>query len=412
MRVIAVANQKGGCGKTTTSVNLAASFAFLGKRVLLVDSDPQGHASLGVGVNTEELEKTLYDVLDDSSGQDVGLEDVVIKVAKNLDLVPAQIVLSGIEQKLSGVNERELKLAHKIKSLRRNYQYVVIDCPPSVGLLTFNALCAATEVLIPIEPSFFSLHGLAKLKETIHFLEENTGKQLRIHAFVTNYDGRASFAQEIMHEVRSFFSEDALSTVIRRNIRLQEAARAGKPITEFDRHANGFRDYLALATELNEREEKSARQLVRRRIEQDMSQLIQAINEASSGAKRSGKQAVEIKKDNDVASFVQEAPSEASCEQGSVAVEQKKAVKTITFRLPAGKEQLVQIAGSFNQWVPESLEWSDEEGLWKRVYELEAGQWSYKFVVDGLWVPDPSHENYEQTEYGGVNSVVEIAAQE
>jgi len=253
LRVLAICNQKGGCGKTITSINLGASLSFLGKKVLLVDLDPQAHSTIGLGVDSEALERSIFDVLNPESANRPTLQEVVIQVEKNLWLAPSQIVLTAIEQQLSGVPKREEFLSSALASVQKNYDFVLIDCPPNLGILTFNALRAAGESVITIEPSSFSVHGLDKVNETINVLREQIQHSVIVHALLTMLDNRNKFSRDVVDRVRKIYGDRVLRTVIRINIRLREAAQSGRPITRFDRHSTGFHDYLSLASEIIER---------------------------------------------------------------------------------------------------------------------------------------------------------------
>jgi chromosome partitioning protein len=253
MRIVAVSNQKGGCGKTTTSVNLSACLSFLGKRVLLIDLDPQGHAGLALGINQEQLNGSLYDVLSPASPEPRTVRDVIIHHDPNLHIVPSQVLLSALEQELSGLEGRENRLAEALQPVRREYDFVILDCAPGLGIMTFNALCAASEIIIPVETSIFSLHGIAKFMETIMLAERTFEKLFDVHVLLTIYDGRTKLSREFHDEVREYFDELLLKKPIRRNIRLGDAASAGQPITTFDRRSSGFQDYMLVATEMLER---------------------------------------------------------------------------------------------------------------------------------------------------------------
>ncbi|MDD4858369.1 MAG: AAA family ATPase, partial [Candidatus Krumholzibacteria bacterium] len=194
MRIIAIINQKGGCGKTTVGINLAAAFRELGKKVLLVDLDPQAHASLGLNVSSEEVEITTYDLLKDPR---VKTSDAIFKVDENLFLVPSSPVLSAIEQELAGKPGREGRLFSKLSRAPGDFDYVIIDSPPSIGLLTFNALMACGEVIIPIDPSYFSVQGLEKLRETLDLLERETNHAIAVHVLLNNVERRTAFSREI-----------------------------------------------------------------------------------------------------------------------------------------------------------------------------------------------------------------------
>jgi len=254
MRVIAVVNQKGGCGKTTTTVNLAASLANDGARVLAVDLDPQAHTSIALGIDPDEVDENLYEVLVDPGGAE-RLPAVIQPVSENLHLAPSGIVLSAIEQKLagatgSGVDSPTERLGLALDSVASQYDYVLIDCPPNVGVLTFNALRAATEVIVPLETSYFAIDGVQKLLETIGLLAERLGHDLNVRILPTLYDGRTRYARTTLGEIRELFKDLCFDSVIRINVKLREAAQHGVPICKFAPRANGARDYAALALEV------------------------------------------------------------------------------------------------------------------------------------------------------------------
>ena len=409
MRVISVANHKGGCGKTTTAINLAASLAFLQKKILLIDLDPQGHSTCGLGVKAEVLEKTAYDLLR-ADNPPSSISDIVVSVDTYLDLIPSHIVLSVIEQELAGIENRENKLLAKLHSLPAKYDFVLIDCPPSLGILTFNALRAADEIIIPIEPSFFSLHGLGKIFETIETLRESAGKTLRIHALLTRYDSRARLAREIKEEVRQYFQDRLLLNPIRENIRLREAAAAGKSIVDFDRQATGFKDYMNLAIEV---------------IERGMCAFPAVSAQVASP---------EPIHPESQASFQEESPLESAAQTASILAQTGPAViedrngapvsqemipavltmphpvlggTLFSYHNPAAREVL--IAGDFNHWVAEGMTKVEGElSVWQKIVPLNTGTYHYKFLVDGEWRMDPSNSEWENTPYGGINSIIHV----
>jgi chromosome partitioning protein len=254
MRIMAVINQKGGCGKTTTAINLSACLAELGCEILLMDLDPQGHSSLGLGISADQVQKGMYEVLT----REALLEDAVQPIRTNLDLVPANITLVAIEQKLAGTDQRERQLQLAISRMRRYYDYILLDCPPSLGLLTINALMACDEALVPLEAGVFSLHGMGRLLETIDMVKTHGHKTLKVRLLATLYDGRTNHAKAVLTQVSETFGDLLFKTVIRQTVRLREAAREGLPINEYDRTSKGYEDYLALAREILASEERVA----------------------------------------------------------------------------------------------------------------------------------------------------------
>jgi chromosome partitioning protein len=251
MRTIAIVNQKGGCGKTTTTVNLAGCLELLGARVLVVDLDPQAHATLALGVDPERVDENLYDVLAEPDGTR-RLSGVLHRLGERIALAPSGIALSALEQKLALElgDDRTTRLAAALAPLAGRFDFALIDCPPNVGVLTFNALRAAGEVLVPLETSVFGMHGVEKLLETLALLAERIGCDPTVRILPTLFDGRTRYARETLAEIRARFGELCFDTVIRANVKLREAARAGTPVCRFARSANGALDYAALAAEL------------------------------------------------------------------------------------------------------------------------------------------------------------------
>src|SRR5919108_1181192 len=244
MRTIAVVNQKGGCGKTITSINVSAFLARAQRRVLLVDMDPQGHATLGLLGKAAPSSKTMYEVLGRRNGSHrTALRDVIQGIRANLALAPADILLSAIPEMLAGLAGREDVLSNAIAGVAGDYDYVVVDCPPNVGLLTFNALKACSEAIVPMDPSFFALHGIAKLLETFDLLAQKSDHHIDARVLVTLYPGRTSFVKAVVDELHRHLEGQYFETVIRYSVKLAEAASHGVPIVQYCRHCVGFDDY-------------------------------------------------------------------------------------------------------------------------------------------------------------------------
>jgi chromosome partitioning protein len=250
MRVVAIANQKGGCGKTTTAISLSFSLASRGKKVLLIDFDPQAHATMGLGVNPSDLVQSIHDVLKPGPDSPPGIDDIVLPIRENFDLAPSKATLSALEQELSGVEGRESRLLRAMESLKKSYDVVIVDCPPSIGHLCFNALRACEEVIIPIDLSLFSLRGVSKLTEIVILLKEKVGHEIKARALVTMYDFRTRYSRRVLEKVREKFGENVFNNAIRYNIRLRETVDYGLPIGEYDKHSLGHKDYEKLAEEL------------------------------------------------------------------------------------------------------------------------------------------------------------------
>src|SRR6476619_4313894 len=251
MRIIAIINQKGGCGKTTTSINLAACLARLGQKTLLVDVDPQGHCGVGLAVPEDQIERTVYETLiEDSDGKAAKMNEIVWQIASDFDLAPSNIKLAAFEQVFAGRNGREDRLTKALATASSIYKWAIIDCPPSVGLITFNALRACDEVIVPVETGFFSLHGLAKMMETLELMKDRCENQILIRVLPTLYDTRTKLAREVLSELRAKFREYLMESTVNFNTKLKEAASFGQPITEYDPGSRGYKDFANLAREL------------------------------------------------------------------------------------------------------------------------------------------------------------------
>ncbi len=247
-RIIALVNQKGGVGKTTTAVNLAAALAVLGQRILVVDADPQGNATTGLGIDKAPLQRDVYDVL----LQEASIDDVAIATEiEGLSLVPATINLAGAEIELVSAMSRETRLRQALAPIAERYDFVFIDCPPSLGLLTINALTASDECLIPVQAEYYALEGLSQLTAVVGRVREALNPSLRVGGvLVTMFDGRTRLAAEVFEELVKFFPEQLFKTHIPRNVRISEAPSFGKPIILFDAKSRGAQAYLALAHEV------------------------------------------------------------------------------------------------------------------------------------------------------------------
>ena len=253
-KAIAIFNQKGGVGKTTTNINLAACLAMKGKEILIVDIDPQGNTTSGVGISKKDLDMTTHEILIDD---DFNAKDAVLHTqVKNLDIIPASVQLAGAEVELIKVSGRDRRLKKAIGELKEDYDYIFIDCPPSLGLLTINSLTAVDSVLIPIQCEFYALEGVSQLMSTIDIVKKNTNPDLEIEGVILSmFDGRTNLSIQVVEEVKKYFKEKVYTTVIPRNVRLAEAPSHGMPVIQYDPKSSGARAYMEFADEFLRNEE-------------------------------------------------------------------------------------------------------------------------------------------------------------
>ena len=252
---IAIFNQKGGVGKTTTNINLAACLALKGKKTLVLDIDPQGNTTSGLGVSKRGLEDTVYNILVD---KDYDIRNAIIKTdVENLDLIPASVDLAGAEVELVQVDQRETALKKGLEHIKGDYDYIFIDCPPSLGLLTINSLAAVDSVLIPIQCEFYALEGVSQLVSTIDLVKKSLNPELEIQGVILSmFDGRTNLSAQVVQEVKKYFGDKVYTTVIPRNVRLAEAPSYGLPITAYDPKSKGAEAYMDFAEEFLELEEE------------------------------------------------------------------------------------------------------------------------------------------------------------
>ena len=350
MRIIAVTNQKGGCGKTTAAVNLSAVLAARGRRVLLIDLDPQAHATVALGLPPAGCPPTAYEVL---RGTLPIHEAIRHDHLPGLDVLPSSIPLAAAEQFLSGTPGKERRLLESLRRIPKRYDYILIDSPPSLGLLTFNALRAADEAIVPIDPSFLSIHGLGHLLEMIELLRLEGRHALSLKALLVMLDLRTRFAHEFLQRLESEMTA-RYQTIIRHTVRLREAAASGKPVTSHAPGSIGAEDFEHLADEV-------------------MAEELSVTGECPLG----------------------EEPFQTA--------------EGVFFWRPRSDGEEVTIAGDFNEWVPDRKVVSipDAQRTIKFVH-LPPGRYRYRWVIDGLWVEDSSHSNRIQSTVEGFDSVCEV----
>ena len=441
MRTIAIINQKGGCGKTTTSINLAACLARLGHKTLLVDMDPQGHCAVGLAVPEEQVERTIYDgLIEPSDGRPAKVPELVWQIASDFDLAPSNLKLAAFEQVFAGRAGREDRLLKALEPVKSTYEWCIIDCPPSVGLITFNALRACDEVIVPVETGYFSLHGLAKMMETLEVLRDKCNKEVAIRVLPTLYDTRTKLAREVLSELRAKFRDYLMESTVNFNTKLKEAASFGQPITEYDPGSRGYKDFVNLARELmghrpvdvepvtNEKLSRPA-ELVQRA--KQLSQLTSfqfgrhanaapgtapVLDNGGGIGLATAPAAVAPARAVAAASAMAPAPSAVALAEPKTTqqkIEEFYGVKQfgdeVVFAARFDNASEVLVAGDFNNWNPVTpMKANSRPGTWTMKLPLRRGRYRYRFVVDGKWMTDPHNQYVETNQFGELNNVIEV----
>lgn len=371
MHVIAIANQKGGCGKTTTAINLASALALQGRKVLLIDLDSQSHASLGLNIESQD---SIYNVISKLTPRKLKIENIIVTVENTFDLVPSNVLVGTLEQELADEIGRELKLTESLSTLNGRYDDILIDCPPSLGFLTVNALRACQQVIIPVEMSKFSLQGVERLMDIIHLIRERLGHKVECQLLITMFDSRLRHSFAMLAKIKEKFTGMLFDTIIHVNVKLKESVLEGKTVAKYDKYSRGFKDYFSFAKELIARWggkvsiASTPRPAVVKAIKQTQRRL----------------------------EIVEEASSEPNDE-------------TTVFVLHAPDAKSVYITGSFNDWaLTESYRLTKEGGQWAIRLPLKSGVYRYRFIVDGQWREDPQNPLMEQNPFGDRDSLLEI----
>ncbi len=376
MRCIAVINQKGGCGKTTTTMNLGACLAFLKKKTLIVDLDPQAHATLGLGHARDDDAPSVSDLLMEDPAGTTAVAAAIATLSDTLHLLPSDISLSMAEPVLLQRQNRETALAIILAPLADQYDFILIDCPPNIGILTFNAIFACTEAIIPIESGLFALHGLARLLETIEIVSRQRNREIQAYALATMFDRRTRIAHESLKEIRTHMQEHAFKTIINYTVKLKEAAGYGQSIIDYDILSSGFNDYISLAREV----------IALRKTRQVSDQFDSTLPSKFPHEVRPDRGA------HDIGSL-----TPVVTEEG------------VLFRYYSQEASRVHVVADFNEWTigEAPMEKIEGTGVWQRLVPLASGKYEYKFYVDDKWVNDPQNPHTAANQYGE-NSVIKI----
>ena len=360
MRIISITNQKGGCGKTTTTVNLASCLAVNNRRVLLIDLDPQAHATLGLNV---EADLSIYNVLSKLTSSKADLKDIIQNVGQNFDIAPSSIVLSTLEQELAGEIGRESRLWEILSNFKgeADYDYILIDCPPNLGILTINAIRTSSEIIIPVEASRFSFEGLNQLIDIVNLVRERLGHRVKYQVLVNNFDSRLRHSFKMLEKIKNTYKDEIFGTIVHVNVKLKEAQSEGKHILNYDKYSRGAKDYFSLSRELIMQEEGEPAIIIREKMR-------------------------------------------------AIVKKEKPALKEVVFTINAPEAKDVFVAGDFNGWkTDDTSRMESGDGAWQKRLNLKSGKYRYRFVIDGKWTDDPANELREINPYGETDSLIEIS---
>jgi chromosome partitioning protein len=434
VRTIAIINQKGGCGKTTTAINLAAVLALQGRRTLLVDMDPQSHCALGLAVPESQLDYTVGDLLRHGYDGTVSLSDATWQISRHLDLLPSNMALAGIEAELNSAPDKDRRLTQVLAIAQDDYEFCIIDCPPSIGLLTFNALRAADEVIVPVETGYFALQGSLKQEATIEMLSRRAQHHVRLSVLATMYDVRTKLAREILAELKRKFDGRLLPVVVNFNSKLKEAASFGQPITEYDPASRGMADFEKLSGWLvaNPPEPVQVAQAQAAQQNPALSRAAELVQRARALSQRTASLAADLAADPDIAeenmarpmfttvSALEQVDGDKSGDNGKRPMELDEKLSKfygvritqqgVLFVQPDHAADQVHIAGDFNNWSPTAtpMKRNQNLGVWETCVAIPPGRYRYRLVVDGRWMQDRYNTYVESNPFGELNNIIEI----
>ena len=385
MKIISIANQKGGCGKTTTAINLASTLGVNNQNTLLIDLDPQAHATLGLNVNDQN---SLYNCISKLTPHKLRNKDIIKAVDKNFDIVPSNVLVGTLEQELADEIGRELKLVDIINEIKDSYDYILIDCPPSLGFLTVNAIRASDEIIIPVETSRFSMQGVDHLMDIANLIRERLNHPVKAKVLITMFDSRLRHSFTMLGKMKEKFSGMLFDTIVHTNVKLKEAAVMGEAVIKYDKYCRGTKDYMCLAREILTIDRHPSLPEIKLPPKQEPEPVQQQAADLAA------------------------APYEPSQRmQELIQKETGEFLSATAFALKAPQAKSVYVTGSFNDWsLDESCRMSNNEGVWSLKVNLKPGTYRYQFIVDGQWQEDPANTNVERNSFGDINSLIEVKA--
>ncbi len=391
MRIISIANQKGGCGKTTTAINLASALGRNNRRVLLLDLDPQAHASLGLDIESQD---SIYNVISKLTPRKLKIENIIQRVEDSFDIVPSNILVGTLEQELADEIGRELKLVEVLKPIQDRYDYILIDCPPSLGILTVNALRVSSELIIPVETSRFSIQGVDHLMDIVHLVKERLNHPIQCRVLITMFDSRLRHSFAMLETFKERFGILLLSTIVHTNVKLKESVVMGQTVAVYDKYSRGSKDYYTLSKEviLAEAPKEEA---------QPPAPRLQSEGRVKTDA------GIEMAEGNT-------AVQDLSVKMRAIIAEETKEIRNLfpaRFVYEAPNAKSVFVTGSFNDWaLDDTCRLQEKDGRWEVDIPLKPGLYKYQFIVDGIWREDPINPRKERNSFGDVNSLIEVKA--
>jgi chromosome partitioning protein len=376
MRIIAIANQKGGCGKTTTAINLAAALSQNGRRVLLLDLDPQAHASLGLDIESQD---SLYNVISKLTPRKLKIDNIIKKVENSFDIIPSNILVGTLEQELADEIGRELKLLEVLRTIKDRYDYILIDCAPSLGILTVNAIRASNELIIPVETSRFSMQGVEHLLDIVNLVKDRLNHNINCRVLVTMFDSRLRHSFAMMSSFKERFRDLLFDSIIHVNVKLKESAVMGKTVSSYDKYCRGAKDYMTLSREMIT--------LLEGPVIKEEAPKVQVAAETQDSKE----------------------PQVFSERMQEMVRQEIRQMLPVKFMLEAPGARSVYVTGSFNDWsLDEQCRLQENNGRWETNIQLEPGVYKYQFIVDGVWREDPANPLKERNSFGDINSLLEV----